>query len=219
MRVLSPAGERGSLKWLQIAVNRAPDTLALPALNKTINWVSPLADDEFAEYRDSSFLARLGLSHLNQDLAAFWPSRGPQWDALGIAGQSVVLVEAKAHLNEFFSPPCAAGDTTRPKIEAALRTAKIALGVEPATDWTTRFYQYTNRLAHLNFLRCQGVDAHLVFVSFLHDVDMGGPSSAAEWDAAFRTADHVLGLGKRHALSPYIHHVHPDVRPLMQLKL
>ena len=77
-----------------------------------------------------------------------------------------------------------------------------------------RFYQFTNRLAHLYFLRREGVEAKLVFVNFLGDGDMKGPAGKAEWDGAFRTAEYALGLPRRHALTPFIRHVHIDVRDL-----
>jgi hypothetical protein len=40
---------------------------------------------------------------------------------------------------------------------------------------------YANRLAHLTFLREQGVKAWLVFVYFYGDSEMSGPMSPEEW--------------------------------------
>jgi hypothetical protein len=70
IRVKQPPGERGSLKWVQQAVNLNPvglDGLILPKLVgvTTICWRSPLVDDQYAEYRDSGFLERIGLNQLN----------------------------------------------------------------------------------------------------------------------------------------------------------
>ncbi len=213
MRVAQPAGERGSLKWLQHAVNHRPESVLHPAIGP-VDWLSPLASDEFAEYRDGAFLARLGLAGLSAALAEFWPASGPQWDALGRANDAVVLVEAKAHLDEFMSPGTKAGAASRARIEQAFATTRAALKTRPGVDWTEVFYQYANRLAHLYFLRQNRVDACLLFVDFINDADMAGPASAAEWEAAYRVADYALGLPKRHALSGFIHHIHPDVRML-----
>jgi hypothetical protein len=44
---------------------------------------------------------------------------------------------------------------------------------------------------------------------------MKGPAAAGEWDGAFRAAAYALGLPRRHALSPFIRHVHIDVRNLL----
>lgn len=204
---------RGSLKWLQIAIARSEAGLC-PAAFPNIEWVSPLSSDDYAEYRDGSFLDVLGLGRLRTELSLFWPPRGPQWDALGLADGKPVLVEAKAHLDEFFSPPTQATGKSLAIIAASLNGVAARLEARPGTDWTRTFFQYANRIAHLDFLRRQGVDAHLLFVTFINDADMGGPMNAEEWRAAFRTADYALGLPKRHALSPFIHHVYPDVTSL-----
>lgn len=210
MRVVQPHGERGSLKWLQLAVNRRPELLVHESLG-SVRWVSPLEQDGFAEYRDAAFLERVGLGRLVRQMAAFWPARGPQWDALGLSADRVILVEAKAHLDELFSPPCAAGQASRVRIEAAFTIVRNALGAEGGAAWTDRFYQLANRLAHLHFLRNEGVDAQLLLVGFVNDAAMDGPANAEEWRAAYRTAAYAMGLKRRHALSPFIHHIYPDV--------
>lgn len=210
-------GTRGSLKWLQIAVNERPDLLDGPILSAlpgagSVAWRSPLAADGFAEYRDAAFLDRLGLGAHAGALAAFWPARGPQWDALAITGAGqVLLVEAKAHLRELASPPLKAGPASRARIVAALAATAAALGARPLAPWTDAFYQLANRLAHLVFLRGQGVDARLVLVNFVGDTEMGGPAGKAEWQAAYAMALHVMGLPVRHRLSRYVLPVYPDV--------
>ena len=68
--------------------------------------------------------------------------------------------------------------------------------------------------------------ALFAFVNFIGDDDMGGPAGAAGCDGAFRTAEYALGLpplrsdvsdldhSGSHALTPFIRHVHIDVREL-----
>lgn len=213
MRVGQPEGARGSLKWLQRAVNRRPDLLLHPATGP-VEWLSPLRTDGYAEYRDRAFLRLIGHEDLSDDLAAFWPARGPQWDALGRAGETVVLVEAKAHVGEILSGSCAAGAKSLERIEATFSQVRAALGVSAGTPWTQSFYQLANRLAHLHFLRVRGVDARLLLVGFVGDGEMKGPASAAEWQAAYQVAEYAMGLKPGHPLSAYVHHVHPDVRAL-----
>lgn len=217
-RVIQPAGTRGSLRWIQQAVaERWPDLeqaiLAdCPAASR-IEWLSPLADDDFAEYRDGAFLARLGVAEAAAALAELWPSRGPQWDALARtdAGQ-LLLVEAKAHIAELCSPGTAAAPASRAKIEAALQTTAASLGAIRGTLWSQLFYQFANRLVHLAFLRDQGHDARLVLVNFLGDSEMTGPQSAEAWEAAYAVMHHAMGLPRRHRLAAHIIHVYPDVR-------
>lgn len=132
----------------------------------------------------------------------------------GLVGTAPVLIEAKAHLAEFNSPATQAKGLAREKIAAALGATRTAVGAEGGSDWMARYYQFTNRLAHLHFLHREGVPATLVFVNFLNDTDMGGPADAAAWDGAFRAAEDALGLPRTHPLSPFIRHVPIDVRDL-----
>ena len=163
-RTPQPEGLRGSLKWIQRAVNRRPevldDTLCRRLGAASVTWLSPHRDDAFAEYRDGAFLDLLGAGDLRDDLAAFWPARGPQWDALGRSDRGdLLLVEAKAHVGEMFSPATGASAGSRERIEAALSDTAAALGARPRASWSEVFYQYANRLAHLAFLRARGRQA------------------------------------------------------------
>ena len=210
-RIAQPAGERGSLKWIQRLVNDRPDLLDMDIRSRlpghpAIEWLSPLASDDFAEYRDSSFLELLGEAALSDELSSFWPSRGPQWDALGrSASGDLILLEAKAHIAEVFSPATQAGESSRAMIDRALSEAVDAVGASPRAPWAEVFFQYANRLAHLDFLRRKhGRPAWLVFLYIVGDEEMGGPSRAAEWQAALDVVKYVLGLPKRHPLSPYV---------------
>ena len=218
MRVAQPIGARGSLKWLQRAVNSNPACLEHADIG-AVRWLSPRRDDDFAEYRDAAFLKLLGLSHLTNALREFWPQRGPQWDALGLAGDRIILVEAKAHIDEFLTPATAARGAARAKIDAAFSATRKALNASGGADWCDHFYQYTNRLAHLHFLRANKVDARLLFVSFIGDEEMNGPHTESEWFSVFRAADYALGLPKRHALTRFVAHVYPDVRVLEHCRI
>lgn len=213
MRVVQKEGTRGSLKWIQRAVERRPDLLSKQEIGP-VRWLSPLRGDGFAEYRDLGFLERIGCGHVAEELAAFWPARGPQWDALGQTSGGVVLVETKAHLREFLSPASQAGPESRTRIDAAFAAVKSDLGIVGGADWAEVFFQYANRLAHLWLLRKNGVEAELLFVDFLNDAEMAGPTEPATWEAMYLAADYALGLPRRHALSGHVHHVFPDARLL-----
>jgi hypothetical protein len=69
MRVVQKEANKGSQRWLQLAVNQNPRVLSaliLPKLKGAtkITWLSPLADDGFAEYRDRQSLKRIGAETL-----------------------------------------------------------------------------------------------------------------------------------------------------------
>ena len=214
MRSPHAEGARGSLKWLQRAIEHKPQIIQ-PKNLPTINWRSPLRSDEFAEYRDASFLNRIGCQSLVDQLSAFWPSRGPQWDALGVFDNGVLLVEAKAHINEFFSPPSQASQRSLLRIKTSLQAVAEDLGSNCGEDWHRLYFQYANRIAHLAFMRQNGVNAHLALIGFVGDEDMNGPMHAEAWTVAYQSADYVLGLKKSHKLSKYIHHVCPNIRDLI----
>jgi hypothetical protein len=141
MRVKQPIGARGSLKWIQRAVNdhcQVIDTLILSSVPgaSRIEWLSPLSSDEFAEYRDNAFLQRIGHIDLADALAAFWPTRGPQWDALGRTDtDEVILVEAKAHIDEMLSSGSQASEASMVKIIDALDGTTSAFGAKPSVNW------------------------------------------------------------------------------------
>ena len=60
-----------------------------------IEWLSPLASDNYAEYSDEAFIDLLGGQLSQRKLASFWPKRGPVWDGLGRTDQGhLILVEA-----------------------------------------------------------------------------------------------------------------------------
>lgn len=190
---------RGSQRWIQELVNRAPEVLEAAAGIGRIEWLSPLTSDQHAEYRDQAFLDRLGIKALQRPLSSFWPQCGPQWDALGKseAGKAVV-VECKAHIDEIFSPPSRACQSSLKQIRDALEETKVALGAQSGTDWTSRFYQYANRLAHAHFLQnLNGIPTKLMFLYIVGDSDMQGPNTRAEWEAAVTVLHEALGIRGR----------------------
>jgi hypothetical protein len=205
-RVRQKTATRGSQKWLQRLVNQAPHVLdravahelSLSGTDK-ITWLSPMADDEYAEYRDEAFLSKIDVTLARTPLASFWPARGPQWDALGRTSRGEpLLIEAKAHIPELLSPACQATGKSLSTIRASIDRVKRAIGSRAAADWCDTYYQYTNRLAHLHLLRnVNQVPAFLVFVYFLNDTDMRGPQTAEEWAGAIRLVHTQLGIDDR----------------------
>ena len=224
MGVKQEVGRKGSLRWIQCLVNERPELVEdelRGAVQSTarIEWVSPLVDEDLAEYRDEEAVSRLGLELSVRPLRDFWPSRGPQWDALARSGEKAILVEAKAHVPEMFSGACGAeSEASRRMIREALEETKRWLGAKPGLDWMERFYQYGNRLAHLYFLReVNQVDAHLVFVNFLGDHDVGGPDDPAVWRAATEVLHEALGIRGRVPNS--VHEVFVDTTDLKGISL
>jgi hypothetical protein len=201
---------KGSLKDLQVLINEHPDLLnALlrhkisDLHNNEIQWLSPLEGDNFAEYSDDDFINLLGLDLVNP-LAGFWPRRGPQWDGLGKSKNGLVfMIEAKANIPEIVSSATAASATSKALIDQSLLETKAFLNINNNVDWSGKFYQYTNRLAHLYFLRERNnVPAYLVNIYFINDKEVKGPECKKEWLAALQVAKSYLGTS-HHRLSKY----------------
>jgi len=223
VRVVDSRPARASLRWIREAVNNATpilnqyirDALQLEE-STTVSWVSPLANDDYAEYRDQDFLSRVGIDTTKLALSEFWPIKGPQWDALGRTSEGkVLLVEAKANLPELVSPGTQARGERLTQIQNSLGKTKEFLGIDMSVDWGSTFYQYANRLAHLYFLReLNGIDAHLIFIYFMNDPDMKGPKTESGWSEALTIAKKALGLDRRHSLTNHISNIFIDVSTL-----
>lgn len=215
-------GQKGSKKWIQVLINKRPELLNTEieqslrlGPHSPISWLSPREEDQFAEYRDQSFLDKLKIKLPRHSLREFWPRGGPQWDALGRANDLVFLVEAKSHVSELNSSLKAKDPESKAKIIGSLENAKKFFGSPVESDWSSPFYQYTNRLAHLYLLReLNYIQAYLVFIYFIHDSDMNGPKSEAEWASGFGKVHTQLGIEK-HKLERLIVNVFIDVNHLI----
>lgn len=212
---------KGSLRDIQALVNRRQDSLsdavrqALRVKSAKIDWVSPRSEDRYAEYSDGDFLAKIGRPDLKSELPLFWPTGGPEWDALGVGDGEVFLVEAKAHLPELFSGGTGATSGSLDLIRASLRETQEALGVKSEIDWTGCFYQYANRLSHLWWLRERhSVPAFLVYAYFIGDSTVSdAPKTEQEWKAALYVMRRSLGVAQ-HRLSRYVADAFVDVKDL-----
>lgn len=221
-RFIQDSNSHGSLRNIQILINskkaildkEISDWLKCPI---ETTWVSPLASDEYAEYRDNDFLDKLGLlEKVSYKLSDFWPKNGPQWDALGKTADRVFIVEAKANIPELVSTPSGAGHVSKLIIEDSFSELKEYLNVTDQVDWTGKFYQYANRLAHLYFLRVRnGIPAYLLFVYFINDQSVEGPSTKGKWEGAIETMEKYMCVPKRHKMRKYIRDIFVDVADLL----
>lgn len=218
--VKQKSNSKGSLKNLQTLVNNYQHLLNNEIFNKinklksqTISWVSPLQQNNYAEYSDEDFLKILNLNRFTNSLDEFWPKRGPQWDALAITNNgTVLLLEAKANIPEIVTPETKASSISKLLINKSLLDTKKYLKINNNIDWSGTFYQYTNRLAHLYFLRekCK-VNSYLINLYFVGDTSVNGPGTIEEWEAAIKVMSLYLGLGN-HKLKKYMADIFIDVK-------
>lgn len=161
-----------------------------------MDWRSPRKDDDYAEYYDQAFLERLGVDTLTMSLEEFWPKSGPRWDGLArTADGKLILVEAKAHIDEAVDYRSKASPDALRRIETRLDEAKAAFRASTDACWHMPLYQMANRLAHLHYLAgINGKDAYLVFIDFANAPDVPEPVTCQEWQGAVRLAHKCLGL-------------------------
>jgi hypothetical protein len=207
MRVAQPRAVRGSQKWTQDLINSCPELLngrirekVASLSGREICWVSPLKQDNFAEYRDTAFLKLINHQELSEELKQFWPKNGPQWDALGkISGEEIfILVEAKANVPEIISN-CVAKDEKSLNIisERLVETQRWLNCKRAMIDWRSGFYQYANRLAHLYFLRQKShKESYLIFLYFVADLTHI-PTSLDAWNSALQLQKKLMGLSAK----------------------
>jgi hypothetical protein len=203
MRKPQALASRGSQRWIQYFVNEKPDVLNAEIADKlrscaSIQWLSPLKADEYAEYRDGDFLDRLCLKPLYK-LTRFWPRIGPQWDAFGIRSDgAIILVEAKSHPSELTSNMEAKVPSSISKISDAFKLTKEHYEVGDEFDWTKNYYQYENGIAFLYYLNEKNKKpTFLLFLYFVNDYTMDAPLSVSEWKYKISRVKSKLGiLGK-----------------------
>ncbi len=199
-----PLETKRSEHWLRVAVNEYPEELSSHVTaqfrwpsNERIEWLSPVESDDYAEYYDQEFLDRLGVSGLKVPLTDFWPRSGPRWDGLARTDSGkLILVEAKAYIEEAVDYRSKAGPDSLKKIQAALANSKKAFRASDDAPWESPFYQYANRLAHLYFLKqLNGLDAYLLFLYFADAPDVPESCNTRQWEGAVRLTEKCLGLG------------------------
>jgi hypothetical protein len=192
----------GSQRQIQADVNQSPEKLSAKIAEAfsnaqvcadEIEWVSPLESQGYAEYRDADFLLAVGLSQYTNQLASFWPRRGPYWDALARYRNGCILVEAKSHVAEIYGGGCVASEKSLAAIRAAVALTKRWLGVPEEADWLGSLYQSANRYAYLYFmLQVVKVPCYLANVYFTDDPRTR--TSEAEWRTAIKAVNRELQL-------------------------
>lgn len=220
-RFVQVEASKGSQKWIQKLINEKPQVLdslirQIRFVTETdaIQWLSPLKKDDYAEYRDEACLKLLNISLNDYSLNDFWPKNGPQWDALGkSASGKLFLVEAKSHIPELISTLKASNPSSTEKIIKSLKQTKENFSSKTDFDWTKTFYQYANRLAHVNLLRRNGFPAYLLSVYFFNDSEMGGPKTPDEWVGAIRLVHCCLGI-REHLLKDIVADIFIDIKSL-----
>lgn len=195
--------------WLRKLINNNKEILnnylvesQIVKQNDAIEWVSPVSEDNFAEYYDEEFLDRLGIdvNTLRVPLKEFWPKSGPRWDGLGRTNtKKYFLIEAKAHIEETVDYcTLAKSKLSIDLISSSIDKAQKFYSNNKKAYWQKPFYQYANRLAHLYYLReLNQLNAYLIFIYFCNATDVEKPTNKDEWVGHIRTVEKVFALNSK----------------------
>ena len=142
-----PQKTERSEHWMRVAANEDSHSLNQKVIevfgwgsDEKIQWLSPVKEDEYAEYYDQEFLNRLGIKKLKVPLSSFWPRSGARWDGLArTESGKVILVEAKAYIEEGVDYRSHAGEKSFAKIRKALQAAKSDFGASENAPWESPF--------------------------------------------------------------------------------
>lgn len=168
-------GEKGSKFWIQTLINldngqALTKQIQLQEKNiQSIQWKSPLRKDNYQELKTDK------IRGIQKSQLSFWPDNGPWWDGVGIAKTDkediIILVEAKAHINETKSSCTAKDENSLKKIKKALKYTHSKLSSKPYKEeiWLKKYYQMANRLSFLIYLREQGVNVKLLLLNIVDD--------------------------------------------------
>ena len=179
---------KGSKLLIQDYVNKRPDLLKTTILASSpsllsfidkelsITWHSPIEKEGYKEYRNEFLDLEEEWKEQKGVLGNYWPRQGPQWDGVAVVqgrnGQKgLLLIEAKAHVNEMTSKIRAVDDKSKALIESTLEEVRRKLDSHASLDiWLNRYYQLANRLAYLYILNEKlGIPTWLVFFNFVND--------------------------------------------------
>ena len=210
-RIVRAEATTASQRWLRQLAEANPQRLDSAIGLSTLEWLSPLPEDDWAEYQDEAYLERLGVELEKRPLSTFWPTGGPVWDGLARTpwGASV-LVEAKADVTELSSTCPLDSPEGLASVRAAFEETKAAFDVDPSIDWCAGHFEYAARLAHAYLMNeLNGVPTELVFVHFVGDPEVAGPESREAWQKEIVAVHDALGvLGQ---LPRYVHDAFVDV--------
>ena len=202
--------EKGSQFLLANYVNNQSDWLNAQILKSSIDllndindelaieWISPLKQHGYKEYRDN-FLNVLGIS--GEIPKEIWPKRGPVWDGLakakGNSGEEIILlVEAKAHLSEMKSELRAASTESINIIKKTFQQFRQKNGIDEtyASSWENSYYQLANRLIYLDYLNhTLNTKTYLVLINFLDD-STNVRTSLQDYLSHYKKVFHEMGI-------------------------
>ena len=152
---------KGELVWLDFPKDKKNDeskiSLSLDDEHKGVDFLKDKMD-------------KIKFENLQSNWEKYWSSRGnsPNWDGIILHKyrntKEWILVEAKAHLGEIESKTKSASNLN---IQNAFKETQKNFGISN-NDWFGKYYQLANRLAFINFLLDNKINASLLYIYFIN---------------------------------------------------
>ena len=162
-----------------------------------------------------------GNESISKKWKEYWPSSGnsQNWDGIFKINDTWYFVEAKAHESELNSSCGATSDSSIEKIKKAFdETVALVKATKNSEYWLSKdfkSYQLANRLAFINFCSKNGINAKLVYISFINGYDKPGASeklnvtSKEKWQEIWENEYADLGISAEN-IKEILHHVYID---------
>ena len=162
-----------------------------------------------------------GNESISKKWKEYWPSSGnsQNWDGIFKINDTWYFVEAKAHESELNSSCRATSDSSIEKIKKAFdETVALVKATKNSEYWVSKdciSYQLANRLAFINFCSKNGINAKLVYISFINGYDKPGASeklnvtSKEKWQEIWEKEHADLGVSAEN-IKEILYHVYID---------
>jgi hypothetical protein len=219
--------QKGSKLLIQKYVNEKQEQLneqilkASPSLLTFINedllieWKSPLKEEGYREYM-TGFLNLVDVWKGKQSqLRNYWPQRGASWDGVAIVNgkqseNGLLLVEAKAHLDEMRSGSKAKNHDNNVLINKTINEVRTAVGSNASMEfWMNEYYQLANRLSFLYlFNKKLNIPTWLVLVNFVEDKSYKS-TTVSKWLHHYNEVFSKMGIDEENELFSKVISVYP----------
>ena len=178
----------------------SPSLISFIDRNKNIMWRSPLVSENHKEYRNEFLDWEDEWKRAKSQMKDYWPAQGPRWDGIALVHgkdgrKGLLLVEAKAHVDEMTSKIKATDPNSIELIERTIEQTKTFLGsVAPMHTWLNHYYQLSNRLAYLYILNEKmKIPTWLALVNFIDD-ESHKPTPINQWVNHYQEVFEEMGI-------------------------
>lgn len=158
------------------------------------------------------FKEQSNYSEIEAEWEKFWPQRGSSqnWDGIFVQNDVWYFVEAKAHLEEA-NQKC--GATSQESIDTIKDAFKETCGESEKTQrWLdSNCYQLANRLAFVHFCEKVGIEARLLYISFINGYETNPRKNVTDiktWEDKWKEEYDALKLSE--TLKSKVYHLYID---------